>query len=369
MTKEYTSLGLMSGTSMDGVDASIIKSDGISKYEVILDKYFPYNDEIIEKMQRIKGKIKKSKDLGNFQKELSLIEKELTLFNSKIAMKVMDKYDGNVQLIGYHGQTIFHNGDEKITKQLGNGVLLSQLTKKKVIYDFRQNDLINGGQGAPLTPIFHKLLENKLKIKPTIFVNVGGIINATTIYSDGSLFATDTGPGMCLVDQWVKTNTNKKYDVDGSLAELGIINTIILEQALENFSSPLNNLETKNKKKVRSFDTSDFNLSFVRGLSLEDGAATLIEFTVQTLLLNLNINNDEKIILCGGGRKNSFLVERIKKNNIKVVLIDDFGIDGDFVESQAFAYIAIRTILGLQISFPETTGCIKASSGGKIVEY
>jgi|TARA_B110000438_G_scaffold221828_1_gene215125 anhydro-N-acetylmuramic acid kinase len=369
MTKEYTSLGLMSGTSMDGIDVSIIKSDGNSKYEVILDKYFPYNDEIIEKMQYIKGKITKSKDLDNFKEELSSIEKELTLFNAKAAIEAINKHKGHVQLIGYHGQTIFHNGDEKITRQLGDGALLSQLTKKKVIYDFRQNDLKNGGQGAPLTPIFHKLIEHKLNIKPTIFVNVGGIINITTIYSDGSLFATDTGPGMCLVDQWVKINSNKKYDVDGSLAELGIINTTILEQALENFSAPLYNLESKNKKIIRSFDTSDFNLSFIRGLSLEDGAATLIEFTVQTLLLNSNINKNKKIILCGGGRKNSFLVERIKKNNIKVELIDNFGINGDFVESQAFAYIAIRSILGLQISFPETTGCTKASSGGKIVEY
>ena len=165
MAKIYTALGLMSGTSMDGVDASIIQTNGKSEYKVILDKYFEYPKSIYNDLTILRNKIKISKDLKKLQKQIKSIEKDITIFHAESVEKILKKTRLNIDFIGFHGQTIFHNSKEKITKQLGDGKLLSKLTKKKVVYDFRQNDLENGGEGAPLTPIFHKLIIEKKKNK------------------------------------------------------------------------------------------------------------------------------------------------------------------------------------------------------------
>ena len=163
MGKIYTALGLMSGTSMDGVDASIIQTDGNSEYKAILDKYFEYPESIYNDLITLREKIKISKDLKKHQKKIKSIEKDITIFHAESVKKILKKTHLNVNFIGFHGQTIFHNAAAKITKQLGDGKLLSKLTKKKVVYDFRQNDLKNGGEGAPLTPIFHQLIIEKKK--------------------------------------------------------------------------------------------------------------------------------------------------------------------------------------------------------------
>ena len=162
MSKSYCSLGLMSGTSADGVDASIIQSNGDNEYKVILDKYFKYSQSIYQNIHNLKEEINNSKDLKNLSKKIQPLEKEITLFHAKVVNEIIQKSKTNIDFLGFHGQTIFHNAKEKISKQLGDGKLLSKLTKKSVIYDFRQNDIKNGGHGAPLTPIFHKLLKKKL---------------------------------------------------------------------------------------------------------------------------------------------------------------------------------------------------------------
>ena len=210
MSKLYYSLGLMSGTSMDGVDASIIQSDGEAKYKVIIDKYFEYPQEIYKDLTKLTDKIKSSKDLKKFSKEIKNIEEEITLFHVEIVNKIYKELKSKIDLIGFHGQTIFHDSQKKISIQLGKGKLLSKLTKKTVVYDFRQNDLKNGGQGAPLTPIFHKMLAKKLNLKNVTFINIGGIINETTISDDGHFSAADVGPGMCLIDKWIRINSKKK---------------------------------------------------------------------------------------------------------------------------------------------------------------
>ena len=199
MGKIYTALGLMSGTSMDGVDASIIQTDGRSKYQAILNKYFEYPSSIYQNLIKLRDKIKSSKDLKKHQKKIRGVEKEITIFHAKVVNKTLKKTKKNVDFIGFHGQTIFHNADEKITNQLGDGKLLSKLTKKKVVYNFRNNDLKNGGEGAPLTPIFHQLLQNKFNIKAVSFYNIGGILNRTTISSGGLVTARDIGPGLSLI--------------------------------------------------------------------------------------------------------------------------------------------------------------------------
>ena len=364
MSKSYYSLGLMSGTSMDGVDASIINSDGELKYKVISNKYFQYNEDLYGELTSLRDKINSSKDIKTLSNALESVEKKITTFHAKAVHEMIKESSVKIDFIGFHGQTIFHNPDEKISKQLGDGKLLSKLTKKVVVYDFRQNDLNNGGQGAPLSPVFHMLLKNKYKLKlPLVILNIGGIANVTGFDLEGHMYSQDVGPGNCLIDQWIRQNSEKKYDDKGEIAKSGKINKIILNQALENFS--YNN-------SLKSYDVKDFDTSFVRGLSLEDGAATLTEYTSKILQDHLKMpfnSRNKNILITGGGRKNKFLLKSIEeKINIPIKLIDDFGIDGDFVESQAFAYLAIRSYLKLPISFPETTGCSKPCTGGVLIK-
>ena len=373
MSKSFYSLGLMSGTSMDGIDVSIIKSDGDIKFEGILNKYFQYTEDFHRNLVNIRDKINSSQDLKIYSKELEVLEKEITLLHSKAVNEVTKEIDFNIDFVGFHGQTIFHNADEKISKQLGDGNLLSQLVKKKVVYDFRQNDLRNGGQGAPLTPIFHKLISKEIKIDlPICVLNLGGIANITAIDSDinSTLVSCDIGPGNCLIDEWVRKKTGKKFDKDGSIAMQGKINISILNQALDNYESLRN-------KNILSHDAKDFDVNFLRGLSLEDGTSTVTEFTASVLeesivgFLSKLSDKSRKILVCGGGRKNLTLMKTIKKKLEKkhtIENIDSYGIDGDFIESQAFAYLAIRSFLKLPISFPKTTGCKEPSTGGILVE-
>ena len=370
MGKIFTALGLMSGTSGDGVDVSIISSNGIDQYSEILNKYFKYDQKVYENLHNLRGKISKLQDLKNNEKEIFYLEKELTLFNAHIVNEILESIDKKVDFIGFHGQTIYHNPIEKVSKQIGDGNLLSQLIKKTVICNFRQNDIKNGGEGAPLVPVFHKLIVTQKKIElPVCILNIGGIANVTAIvdYEKDSFFSRDLGPGNCLIDEWIRNNTKDKFDNNGEIAKKGTIDELILNQALDNFDS------RPNKNKL-SFDIKDFSLGFVRGLNLEDGAATLTDFTGRVIgegLLNfLSDAKDKswKILVCGGGRKNNNLMKSIKNRipeNFVIKTINDFNIDGDYVESQAFAYLAIRSYLGLPISFPTTTGCKKPSTGGE----
>ena len=372
MHREYTSLGLMSGTSGDGVDASIIISNGIDKFELVKDKYYEYDPKIYRDFHSLKEKIIKADDLFKHSKDVSNLENKITLFHAKI-IKDLDLINDDL-IIGFHGQTIFHNPKEKISKQIGNANLLNQLTKKKIVFNFRKNDILNGGEGAPLTPLFHQLITTQKKIRlPVCILNIGGISNISIIEEPmGSVKfnSKDIGPGNCLIDAWIRKNSDKKFDTNGLLASNGSINEIILEQAQELYTNRLN------KDKI-SFDTNDFDISFSRGLSLQDGAATLTEFTARIIgeSLSLSLNNKEliirDIIICGGGRKNKILLASIKKYlpaNTNIKMLDDYGIDGDFVESQAFAFLAIRTYKNLPISFPSTTNCKSPTVGGEILE-
>ena len=362
MNKSYYSLGLMSGTSADGVDASLAISDGKDKFDVILNEYSIYPQDISDEFHRLKEKILNLENIEKYSKNIKDLERKITLCNStavEFIKKKLLESQIKIDLIGFHGQTILHIPEKKFSLQLGDAKLLSQLTNIKVVYNFRENDLKNGGQGAPLSPVFHQLLVNQKKIAlPLTILNLGGIANLTSIDKKNKISSSDIGPGNCLIDSWVRLNSKKFFDEDGKLAKSGKINKIILDQSLKNFYE-----HSTSKKK--SFDTNDFDFSFVKGLSLEDGAATLTEFTAEICSKKIV---DNKVYICGGGRKNSFLLERIKKKSGRQIeSIDKLGIDGDFVESQAFAYLAVRSYLKLPISFPETTGCLKACTGGEII--
>ena len=375
--KLFTALGLMSGTSMDGLDLSLIKSDGKTEFMSILNDYFEFDGQLKSSLIDLRSKLLSLKDLEKYGKEINSIEREYTLFVVRTLGKVFENYKDQIDFIGFHGQTIYHNSDEKISKQIGNGKILSQMTKKIVVNNFRNGDLNNGGQGAPLTPIFHKLISQTMikaeKIKlPINIINIGGITNITHICnsknsSDIKIFAYDIGPGNCLIDEWIRKNSKKKFDEKGNIAKSGNVNDLILNQAIDSFSS---------EKYDKSLDVNDFDLSFVRGLNLEDGCATLTNFTAYLIfkgienMMKINKKDNGTFLLCGGGRKNDYLINNIEKyishKNIDLKNIDDYGFDGDFIESQSFGYLAIRSFLGLPISFPDTTRCKTPTVGGSI---
>ena len=376
--KLYTSIGLMSGTSMDGVDISIIQSDGQYQFYNILDEYFEYDVELQAELIRLRNLVLGENDLFKYSKELGNLERKITVFHAEKIKQILLKYKHEIDLIGFHGQTIFHEPQKKITKQLGDGKLLSQLLKKKVVYDFRQKDIENDGQGAPLTPIFHYLLSNIVNEKfktgfPIGFINIGGITNLTKIISisnnlEDNIIAYDIGPGNCLIDDWVRKNSNKKFDENGNISKAGKIDQLITNQIIENF-----NIDTYSK----SLDIKDFDNSFARGLTFENGCSTITNFTGYLIAKGIeNIGTDSKIkyLISGGGRKNIALIDCIKdnlnnKNNFVLDNIDKYGFNGDFIESQAFGYLAIRSFLNLPISFPNTTGCAKPTVGGKLVKH
>ncbi len=363
----------MSGTSGDGVDASIINSDGKGQFKVLINKYFQYTDDISENIYKLKRNINKVEDIKKYVSEINNLERKITLFHSNVVSNFTTNNDFEIDLVGFHGQTILHSPKDKYSKQLGDGKLLSQLSKKKVIYNFRQNDLAEGGEGAPLSPIFHQLIVKEKKIDlPICILNIGGISNITLIgdLKEENLISKDIGPGNCLIDEWMRRNKKGNYDKNGEAASIGNTNELILNQALEDFE----NITDIN---INSFDVNDFEINFLRGLDLEDGASTITDFTsniIASKLLNEISKSDlkiSKIILCGGGRKNRTLIDRIKKhcgNEVKFETTDDYGVDGDFVESQAFAFLAIRSFFKLPISFPNTTGCKLPSTGGVLVE-
>ena len=377
--KLYTAIGLMSGTSMDGVDMSLIRSDGLDQFVNILDEYYEYDTNLHDQLVDLRNVIFNIKDLETYSQRLIELEREITLFHSKIVNEVSLKYKDEVNFVGFHGQTIFHNPEIKISRQLGDGELMSQLIKKHVVYDFRQEDLKNNGQGAPLAPIFHNLLSKKINGKhhveyPICFINIGGISNITKVNKNDesleeNLEAFDSGPGNCMIDEWIRKNSKYRFDQNGSIAKSGKVNQLTLNQAIDNF-----NIGTFEK----SLDIKDFDISFARGLSLEDGCATITNFTAYLIAKGIeysNGSNDKpiKYLICGGGRKNNFLVQNIKnylsnKTNISLDIIDEYSLNGDYIESQAFGYLAIRSFLNLSISYPKTTGCKIPTVGGKLVK-
>ena len=377
--KLYTAIGLMSGTSMDGVDVSLIRSDGINQFINVLDEYFEYNESLQQQLIELRNLISNINDLKLYSSRLNELEREMTLFHSKIVIDISSKYQDEVDFVGFHGQTIFHNPEQKISKQLGDGKLMSQLVKKKIIYNFRQEDMINKGQGAPLTPIFHNLLSKKIDENhqidfPICFLNIGGISNITKIIKqDGKLEdnieAFDSGPGNCMIDEWVRKNSKNNFDENGLIAKSGKIDQLILNQAVDNFQID---------KFDKSLDVKNFDISFVRGLSLEDGCATITNFTAYLIAKGIEHSNGNNIkpikyLICGGGRRNTFLIQSIKdylshKQNISLNSIDDYSLNGDYIESQAFGYLSIRSFLNLPISYPKTTGCKTPTVGGELVK-
>jgi len=368
-------LGMMSGTSMDGVDISLIKTDGENFFESIIDKYYEFPDNLYDGLIKIREKINSKEDLKIQKNEIRNLEKKFTLFHASLIDDLKSNFE--IDVVGFHGQTIFHSPKNKISFQIGDGNLLAQLVRKKVVFNFRKNDIDHSGQGAPLTPIFHNLISKKINEKnkniSLYLINIGGITNLTKIdknFDENFMEGYDIGPGNCLIDNWVRKNSKLKYDDSGIIASSGELNELVFNQAIDNFKID----DFKN-----SLDVDNFDISFLRGLDFEEGCNTITEFSAYLIangINNLRNKNDDVdlFVFCGGGRKNNYLIKRVnnyinKSKRYVIKNIDDYNLNGDFIESQAFGYLAARSIYKLPISFPKTTRCSKPLSGGEIVEF
>ena len=364
MDKTINALGLMSGTSMDGIDASLIKSNGEKNINIIGNLYKQYDSELKNELHELCKKINTHEDLEANIDEIKDIERKITIKHSEIVFDIQNKFNIKADIIGFHGQTIIHKPQDHYSIQIGNAKLLAQLSKIDIVSNFRKNDIEHGGEGAPLTPIYHHNLKNNLNLhEPVLFLNIGGIANYT--FSNKNYFcARDVGPGNCLMDELIKATKNLDYDKNGSLAASGKVDKILLNSIFEH-----EYYATKNK---HSLDIKDFDINIVKGIQIEDALATLNYFSAKIIFENIkdDIDEDYKVILCGGGRKNQTLVSNLEKLfNKKFFLIDDFKIDGDYIESQAFAYMSIRSLYKKNISFPDTTKVKKPITGGELTNF
>lgn len=348
-------LGLMSGTSLDGVDVAWLCTDGQTIKDVGGGLTAPYPASLGERIRNILGQ-------KTMRPEIKDVEKELTLFHAQVVKEAL-KNKGNqhsFDLIGFHGHTIYHAPPE--TWQIGDGKLLARETGIDVVYDFRTADVAQGGQGAPLVPVFHQAIPGRTI--PTALVNIGGVANITWICPGQPLTACDTGPGGALLDDWIRHHTGKLYDPEGQVAAQGTVSETVLEQWLKHpyFA----------KAAPKSLDRDDFApfLTDIGSLSCEDGAATLAELTARSIIQSLPLapETPQEIYITGGGRRNTHLMGRLKAlAPCPVERVEALNWNGDFLEAYAFAYLAVRVKAGLPTSFPTTTGVKHPVSGGRLV--
>tara|TARA_X000000368_G_scaffold406831_1_gene385584 strand:- start:536 stop:1621 length:1086 start_codon:yes stop_codon:yes gene_type:complete len=356
----YLSLGIMSGTSNDGIDISLIQSDGKNEFRILGSKYIKYNGGLTKELNDITNNISK---LSLFSSRIIKLQDRITksYINGIKRFKMSNK--SKIDLISLHGQTIFHDPHKKISIQLCNSELIKSEFNCRVVYDFRQNDIKYGGEGAPLTPIFHKLINSNFSLSGTnAYLNIGGVSNVTIINKNEIISAFDTGPGMAILNDYVFYKRKKFFDKNGEDSSKGQINKKLINSLMkDNFFK---------RVPPKSLDKNYFNKSKFLKLPYYDACSSIVEFTVESIKKGLIHNNFriDNLILMGGGVKNKQLMRRIKdKIKVNIVKIGDLGISEDFIEAQAFAYLGIRSLKKLPITYPQTTGVTKAMIGGKII--
>lgn len=367
-------IGLMTGTALDGaVDAALIRTDGTRIEELGAFGLFPYGDDMRDLFARAIAAARQWDFEGPEPEILAQAERALTQVHAH-AVHALLRQTGlghdEIKLIGLHGLTVLHRpkrADSKPgfvgrTRQLGDGPLLASLTGIPVAFDFRSADVANGGQGAPLAPIYHRALLGYSQLSgPHVVVNLGGVANITFWDGADDLLAFDTGPANGPLNEWVEALGLGTFDRDGALAAAGEIDRSRLRDWLQDpfFAAPY----------PKSLDRYDFSASRAQGLSPADGAATLTAFTAAALAHALNQlpARPQKLILCGGGRKNPVLVSQIVHYcGLPIVDSDALGWRGDAIEAEAFAFLAARSVQNLPISFPRTTAITRAQSGGRL---
>ncbi len=355
--KSYTAMGLMSGTSLDGIDAAIIETDGhrVSAFGPTASK--SYDDDFRADIRAI---LNARNDIGD-------VEQRLTEKHAGLVNVLLEKEDINyekIDIIGFHGQTIDHRPGEGVTRQIGDGAKLAELTGIDVVNEFRLADVAGGGEGAPFAPLYHAALAGLLE-KPVAVVNVGGVANVTWIGEDSNnIIAFDTGPGNALLDDWMSGRAGRRCDLDGKTAALGETNTEILEVLTRHpyYARPA----------PKSLDRNDFSaqvLAAVENLTLEEGAATLTALTAQTIAGSVAHMPapPKRWLVCGGGRHNPTLMAMLAERvGAPVRPVESVGWRGDSLEAEAFAFLAVRSLLGLPLSLPTTTGVAKPMPGGRL---
>ena len=347
-------IGLMSGTSLDGIDAAYIKTDGVQVEEFGPGLTVPYEPAFRAALfDLLQNPLSTNK---------TTLEQDLTDRHTRVVRQLIDESSIQPQLVGFHGQTIFHHPRTETSKaqtvQIGDGQRMANDLGIPVVYDFRQNDVSEGGDGAPVVPVFHQALAHDLP-RPVAFVNVGGVSNITVI-TDKRLYAGDTGPGGALIDDWMQKKAGVSYDKNGEMAASGTIQNHLIKQWLQHpfFDQDL----------PKSLDRQTFYhcLGDCEQLNTADGAATLTALTARAILKALLPYPEiQTLILTGGGRHNLFLRKQLGEVSC-VQTTEDFGWNGDLIEAQAFAYLAMRSHQNLPLSFPTTTGAFKSVSGGKV---
>ena len=354
--KLYLALGLMSGTSIDGIDAAVIETDGHAHVRSLGFLGHPYDVEFREKLRRHLGN-----DNGTQDAEVAAFARELTELHAEISLQLIKQSGITPDLIGFHGQTLYHNPERRLTIQIGDGALLARLTGHAVINDFRSADVLAGGNGAPLVPLYHRALVTSLP-KPALILNIGGVSNLTWIGGEGDdeILACDVGPGNALIDDWVLRHTGQAFDKNGLLAAAGKVDTVSVDRALA--------IDFFHRKPPKSLDRDDFRHYVPEHLNAADGAATLTMITARGVAAALPFlpHKPSEIYVAGGGRHNVTLMRWIGDiTGLKVTSVDGLGWSGDGLEAEAFAYLAVRSLLGLPLSLPTTTGVPTPMPGGR----
>lgn len=357
-------LGLMSGTSMDGIDLAALETDGEAVVQRGPSTFVPYEAAFRRRIEAALQEAKAIRRRAERPGTLGALEEELTLRHADAVRRFVEAH-GRCDLIGFHGQTVLHRPAEGLTVQLGDGALLARRTGIEVVHDLRADDMAAGGQGAPLVPAYHAALARGLPAdcaRPVAFVNIGGISNVTFVPQEGPPIAFDSGPGNALIDQWVAREGGLPFDQDGMVASEGGVEAAVVARYLADpffaASAP------------KSLDRGDFTLDPAEGLELADGARTLARVTAAAILKAADHFPSEPglWILCGGGRKHPAIVADLREGaharGGEVVQAEEVGLDGDAMEAEAWAYLAVRSKRGLPITWPTTTGCRVPAKGG-----
>lgn len=350
-------LGFMSGTSLDGIDAAFLLSDGRRIFDKGPTHFLPYSAEFRVQLKQCFGHASRTPFIQK-------IESQLTNLHGEVALKMMTVSSLKPRLIGFHGQTIFHAPPQ--TLQIGDGKHLASLTGVTVVGDFRTNDCAHGGQGAPLVPIYHQALAQEFP-KPMAIVNIGGVGNITFLGENDQLIAFDTGPGNALIDDYVLKTYEVPFDKDGKIAATGQVNMPLIDTWLRD--------EFFTKLYPKSLDRDHFTqiATSLMSLTPADAVATLTFFTAQTLMRACALlpQPPRQLILCGGGAKNHTLIQFLKQGlpEQDIVSAQNLGWQGDFIEAEAFAFLAIRRFYDLPLSFPLTTGVKIPLTGGRMFDY
>ena len=346
-------IGLMSGTSMDGIDAAFLKTDGLLHVEAGEAITVPYSEDLRQKLSELVSSGIDSKN----------VEEQITVKHAEVIIQLLKKTNtpaNEIDLIGFHGHTVFHSPARRMTLQIGDGELLAKLTGVDVVCDFRSNDVKQGGQGAPLVPLYHQAVATKLT-KPLAILNLGGVANISWLGHENELLAFDTGPGNALLDDYISLHLGEKQDTGGKLSLSGNVDQGSLKSLLEH--------PYFLKKAPKSLDRNEFDWTPVSKLSIADGATTLCAFTAEAVARSIQIIPEppEIWLVTGGGRHNLAMMQELKNRlEAPVKSVDDIGWKGDFLEAQAFGYLAVRSLKGLPLSIPSTTGVPHPLSGGVI---